>query len=72
MATLDIREGEDKRIDVIRFASEDPDFDNAVESKSGPASMLRICDGTSSITIVVKDIPKMLKALQKAQEVWKD
>ena len=75
MAELDIRGEIPLEIDTIRFAEQD------VISRVGcidegiiyVASDNAICDGENDENVAyifIKDIPNLIKALQKAQELW--
>lgn len=75
MAAIDIRIGEDDLIDEIRFASSrssDDLFYSASTLKECDVRYVLIDDGDMCIRIMKKDIPNLIKALQKAQEIWKD
>lgn len=70
MAELDIRDTSVSEIDTIRFA----DKDVLYFDKTDPCLVTIAFDETrpedSETAIYIKDIPNLIKALQKAQELW--
>jgi hypothetical protein len=71
VAILDIRDDEDKEIDVIIFASAN---DNGVAYQLVAPFKHTVAIENSSRAMYIKrsDIPNLIKALQKAQEIWKE
>lgn len=67
MATIDIRDGNVEAITQIVFA--EYDGDNEFVEKDGNAVKIRNCTQYETF-IYIKDIPNLIKALQKAQELW--
>lgn len=67
MATLDIRNYVEEDITTIKFSDGD-----SIEHKSSDVIIIRdnVCGDFCGV--FVSDIPNLIKALQKAQELWGD
>lgn len=70
MAELDIRDNGVSEIDTIRFGESDVLYFDKTE----PYLVTIAFDGEnpkeSETAVYIKDIPNLIKALQKAQELW--
>lgn len=67
MAKIDIRNNGDDPITQIVFA--EYDGDEEIIEIDGNTVSIQDCGGTI-VFIYLKDIPNLIKALQKAQELW--
>jgi len=67
MATIDVRDNVCSVIDCIRFG----DHDVLEHSGTGITIIKDELNGTYA-HVLDKDIPHLIKALQKAQELWGD
>lgn len=67
MAKIDIRDVSDEPVTRIVFA----EYDRDEEFVERGDNTVKIQDWTSSSAhVYIKDIPNLIKALQKAQELW--
>ncbi len=67
MAKIDIRNTSDEPITKIVFA----EYDREEEFVELDDKTISIQDcGKGEVNIYIKDIPNLIKALQKAQELW--
>lgn len=68
MAKIDIRNNDDVAITQIVFAEYDGD-EEIIESDRCDTITIKTC-GNTRAAIYNRDIPNLIKALQKAQELW--
>lgn len=67
MAKIDIRDVGDEPVTRIVFA----EYDRGEEFVERDDNTVSIQDcASSSANVYIKDIPNLIKALQKAQELW--
>lgn len=67
MAKIDIRDVSDEPVTRIVFA----EYDRDEEFVERDDNTVKIQDyASSSAYVYIKDIPNLIKALQKAQELW--
>jgi len=67
MAKIDIRDVGDEPVTQIVFA----EYDNSEELIELDDTTISVQDcGKGEVNIYIKDIPNLIKALQKAQELW--
>ena len=68
MATIDIRDNSVEPITKIIFNDDDGIMEYIQKNSSESFKIIDSVEGASYIYI--KDIPNLIKALQKAQELW--
>lgn len=67
MTTIDIRNHSEEKITSIVFSERD-----IIEHESTSLINIRDTSCDESCSVFIKDIPNLIKALQKAQELWGD
>lgn len=68
---IDIREADEKRITEIQFADNPPYYSERITHNSGDGTIVFFDCASDLVTATpITDIPNLIKALEKAYELW--